>query len=74
MSDTTHYAIHGGIQGRERLRVISRIMHPTSSALLDRLGVRDDLLCADFGCGGGDVTVEIARRVAPGAGFDVMRW
>jgi len=74
MSDTTHYVIRGGIQGRERLRVISRILHPTSTSLLDRLGLRDGLMCADFGCGGGDVTVELARRVAPtgkAIGFDL---
>jgi SAM-dependent methyltransferase len=74
VSDVAHYVIRGGIQGRERLRVISRVLHPTSTALLDRLGLRDGLVCADFGCGGGDVTVELARRVAPTGkafGFDI---
>jgi SAM-dependent methyltransferase len=34
-------------------------------SLLERLGPRDGLACLDVGCGGGDVTLELARRVAP---------
>jgi SAM-dependent methyltransferase len=40
-------------------------MHATSTSLFDRLGVRNGHICLDFGCGGGDVTAELARRVAP---------
>lgn len=65
MPTTDHYAIRGGIEGRERLRVVSRTMHPTTAALLDRLGIDPGLTCLDVGCGGGDVTMELARRVAP---------
>ena len=65
MGDTAHYAIRGGVQGRERLRVLSRVMHGCSSALFDRLDLRDGLACLDVGCGGGDTTLELARRVAP---------
>ena len=65
MSDATHYVIRGGIQGRERLRVLSRVMHQTSASLFDRLGLRDGLVCADIGCGGGEATLELARRVGP---------
>ena len=74
MSHATHDVIRGEIHGRERLRVISRIMHPTSSSLLDRLELHEGLVCADFGCGGGDLTVELARRVGPTGkafGFDI---
>jgi ubiquinone/menaquinone biosynthesis C-methylase UbiE len=74
MPETTHYVIRGGLQGRERLRVLSRVMHPTTSALLDRLALRDGLICADIGCGGGDATLELARRVGPtgsATGFDI---
>jgi SAM-dependent methyltransferase len=60
------YAIRGGLEGRERLRVLGRIMHPSTAALFDRLGLGPGLTCLDVGCGGGDVTLELARRVAPG--------
>lgn len=65
MTDTSHYVIRGGIEGRERLRVLARVMHPQSAALLDRCALRDGLVCLDVGCGGGDVTLELARRVGP---------
>ena len=62
---TTPYVIRGGLAGRERLRVLARVMQPTTSALLDRLGLSDGMRCLDVGCGGGDVAREIAMRVAP---------
>ena len=65
MGDSTHYVIRGGINGRERLRILGRVMHSSSSSLFDRLGLGDGLSCLDVGCGGGDATVELARRVAP---------
>jgi cyclopropane fatty-acyl-phospholipid synthase-like methyltransferase len=34
-------------------------------SLFDRLGLRDGTICLDVGCGGGDATLELARRVAP---------
>jgi SAM-dependent methyltransferase len=63
MADATHYVIRGGIEGRERLRVLGRVMHSTSTALFARLGVGDGLACLDAGCGGGDVTLTLARMV-----------
>jgi SAM-dependent methyltransferase len=65
MTATGHYVIRGGVEGRERLRVLSRVMQPTTMSLLDRLGLRNGHICADVGCGGGDVSLELARRVAP---------
>jgi SAM-dependent methyltransferase len=41
-------------------------MHETSTSLLDRLELSDGKLCLDAGCGGGDMTTELARRVSPG--------
>ena len=58
--------IRGGPEGRERLRVLARAMRPATTALLDRLGVASGWSCLDAGCGGGDVTLELARRAAPG--------
>jgi SAM-dependent methyltransferase len=65
MTDFSHYAIRGGVEGRERLRVLGRVMRASTAALLDRLGLVDGLSCLEVGCGGGDATLELARRVAP---------
>jgi SAM-dependent methyltransferase len=76
MTDSTHYAIRGGIEGRERLRIIGRVLHDTSCSLFERLGLRAGLSCVDVACGGGDATLEMARRVAPGGrvvGLDIDR-
>ena len=65
MPDSSHYVIRGGREGRERLRVLGRVMHESSTSLFDRLGVRRGLACLDAGCGGGDAAIELARRVGP---------
>jgi SAM-dependent methyltransferase len=59
------YIIRGGIEGRERLRVLSRVMQPTSLALLGRAGVRPGMCCLEVGCGGGDLAFDLARMVTP---------
>jgi len=66
MAVSTHYIIRGGVEGRARLRVLARVMRETTRALFDRLGVGKGLTCLDAGCGGGDVTLELARRVGRG--------
>src|SRR5215207_4252926 len=66
MAVSAHYVIRGGVEGRARLSVLARVMRETTVALLTRLGVGEGLNCLDAGCGGGDVTLELARRVAPG--------
>jgi ubiquinone/menaquinone biosynthesis C-methylase UbiE len=74
VTQSSRYVIRGGSGGRERLRVLGRVMHPSTTALLDRCGLRDGMRCLDAGCGGGDVSLELARRVAPGGhvvGIDV---
>jgi SAM-dependent methyltransferase len=65
MAEVKQYVIRGGVEGRERLRVLARVMHASSAALLDRIGLSDGQSCLDVGCGGGDMTRELARRVAP---------
>lgn len=57
------YIIRGGNQGYDRLKVLARVMHPTTVALLDRVGVGLGLRCLDVGCGSGDVCFELSRRV-----------
>src|SRR5262245_18308158 len=59
------YAIRGGAEGRERMRILARVMHASTSSLFERLSVCGRLMCLDVGCGGGDVTIELARRVGP---------
>ena len=55
-----HYIIRGGVEGRERLRVLARAMAPATSALLGRIGIDAGSRCLGAG-GGGDVTLELAR-------------
>ena len=59
------HIIRGGSAGRERLRVLARATRPTTAALLDRVGLGPGMRCLDVGSGGGDVTRELASRVAP---------
>lgn len=59
------YVISGGKPGRDRLAVLSRILGPSTAAFLGRIGTRPGMRCLDVGCGGGDVTQELARRVGP---------
>jgi SAM-dependent methyltransferase len=60
-----HYIIRGGVEGRERLRLIARVMQRTTLGLIGRLGVQAGMACLDVGCGGGDVTFDLARAVGP---------
>jgi SAM-dependent methyltransferase len=61
-----HYLIRGGVDGRVRLRVLGRVMWPTTRELLARVGVAKDARCLDVGCGGGDVTIPLARLAPRG--------
>jgi ubiquinone/menaquinone biosynthesis C-methylase UbiE len=59
------YVIRGGQQGYERLQLLARERWPDTSALFGRAGVGPGARCIDLGCGGGEVTFEIARLVGP---------
>jgi SAM-dependent methyltransferase len=59
------YIMRGGTEGRERLRLLSRVLAPATRSLFDRTALRPGLNCLDVGTGGGDVAREMARRVAP---------
>lgn len=59
------YIIRGGEEGRARLSVLSEAMAEATGALLDRAGPWTGLRVLDAGCGGGDVSRELARRVGP---------
>ncbi len=62
----TTYVIRGGLDGRERLRLLARLMWPTTSALLEGVGIPATVRCLDWGCGGGDVTLSLARQLPEG--------
>ena len=55
------YVIRGGPEGRERLRVLARVMWPTTETLLTRIGIDPGARCLDAGCGGGDVSCSLVR-------------
>src|SRR5262245_10929127 len=57
------YVIRGGAEGRERLRLLSEVMGPSTRALLADVAIPRGAVCLDVGCGGGDVTRELARVV-----------
>jgi SAM-dependent methyltransferase len=59
------YMIRGGSAGRDRLRVLHNASAEATAALLDGIGVEPGMTCLDAGCGGGDVTLELAARVGP---------
>jgi ubiquinone/menaquinone biosynthesis C-methylase UbiE len=60
------YAITGGEQGKRRLDLLSEIMRPTTLRLLAEAGLAGGDRCLDLGCGGGNVTLDMARIVGPG--------
>ncbi len=57
------YAIHGGKKGNERLAILSRTVGATTSKFLDQYQPALSGQCLDLGCGGGNVTFEIAKRL-----------
>ncbi len=63
--EKSDYVIRGGIEGRERLRILSRVMRPTTLDLLRRAGIRPGMACLEIGCGGGDLAFDMARMVGP---------
>jgi ubiquinone/menaquinone biosynthesis C-methylase UbiE len=65
---TSEYILRGGVEGRERLRTLSRVMRPTSLALLQRAGIRPGMACLEIGCGGGDLAFDMARMTGASGG------
>jgi ubiquinone/menaquinone biosynthesis C-methylase UbiE len=63
MSGPSGYVLRGGRAGADRLRVLARSLQPATNALLDLVGLPPGARCLDVGCGPGDVTIELARRV-----------
>ena len=57
------YTVGDGVTDKRRLHQFSSIFRPTTMALLDRVGIPLGTSCLEVGCGIGDVTFELARRV-----------
>lgn len=61
----SRYVIKGGQEGKDRLKLISEVMRPTTSQLLGTVGLGAGMKCLDVGCGGGHVTLLMASMVGP---------
>ena len=57
------YSIHGGKKGNDRLAILSQTVGLTTGEFLDQYASSFLGNCLDLGCGGGNVTLEIAKRV-----------
>jgi 2-polyprenyl-3-methyl-5-hydroxy-6-metoxy-1,4-benzoquinol methylase len=60
------YVIRGGRDGYNRLLLLARASWPDTAVLFSRAGIRPGMRCVDLGCGGGEVTFELAWLVEPG--------
>ncbi|MEM7226644.1 MAG: methyltransferase domain-containing protein [Pseudomonadota bacterium] len=58
-----HYVLAHGSAGRARLNVLARVMEAGTESLLKRVGIEAGAACLDVGCGGGDVSLLLARHV-----------
>jgi ubiquinone/menaquinone biosynthesis C-methylase UbiE len=65
VDDANRYVLHGGQAGYDRLVVLSRERWPDTEALFRRAGLTAGSKCIDLGCGGGEVTLEIAKWIGP---------
>ena len=59
------YVLRGGRAGYDRLRVLARAHRAETVELVRRAGLRPGMRCLDLGCGGGEVTFELASLVGP---------
>ncbi|GLR90060.1 class I SAM-dependent methyltransferase [Bradyrhizobium iriomotense] len=63
IEDLPSYILRGGEEGRARLAVIARVLAEPTRLLLDRSEPLEGCTAIDAGCGGGDITFELAKRV-----------
>lgn len=65
VAPSEQYVIKGGSTGRDRLRLLAQVMSDSTRQLLDKAGIEPGMHCLDVGCGGGEVSIELARRCGP---------
>jgi 2-polyprenyl-3-methyl-5-hydroxy-6-metoxy-1,4-benzoquinol methylase len=61
----SQFVIRGGREGYERLQLLARARRGDTLDLLEHVGFPTDARCLDHGCGGGEVTFELARLADP---------
>lgn len=62
----SRYVLRSGQDGAQRLRSLARAHRPATARLLRKVGLARGMRCLDVGCGIGEVTLAMARAVAPG--------
>ena len=65
LSDAATLILRTGEEEAQQLHLLARVKWPSTRALLRRVGVYRGMHCLDVGCGGGDITLQIARMVVP---------
>jgi ubiquinone/menaquinone biosynthesis C-methylase UbiE len=65
LSTRGEYTIHGEAAEANRLAVQAQVMSDATSRLLADAGLTSGWSCLDVGCGGGQVSLDLARRVGP---------
>lgn len=65
LSTRGEYTVHGEAAEANRLAVQAQVMSDPTSRLLAGAGLTPGWSCLDVGCGGGQVSLELARRVGP---------
>src|ERR1044072_4089317 len=63
MSDTNTYIIKGGVEGKERLNVLSNVLSEYTRQLISADGSIEGMHLLDVGCGGGHVSLMAAQMV-----------
>ena len=59
----SHYVLHGGVTGSQRMSVVAKACWPNTLTLFKRAGIQESIKALDLGCGAGDVTFEIANLI-----------
>jgi SAM-dependent methyltransferase len=62
----SEYTIERGFGVRERMQLLEDAHEPGTLSLLDIVEIPEGTRCVDLGCGGGRVTLELARRTGGG--------